>query len=86
MLLNLKNMLNIEYVFRLSQSGGKYFMVFRLMLECACATNLFSTVNLDLVTGVEKAATGNLEQYTFTPFLRFRGLQGSQYCLIKHIL
>ena len=57
MLLNLKNMLNIEYVFRLSQSGGKYFMVFQLMLECACATNLFSTVNLDLVTGVEKAAT-----------------------------
>lgn len=27
------------------------------MLECACATNLFSTVNLDLETGVEKAAT-----------------------------
>jgi len=32
-------------------------MVFQLVLECACATNLFSTVNLDLVSGVEKAAT-----------------------------
>lgn len=45
-----------EYVFRLSQSEGKYFIISQLMLECACATNLFSTVNLDLETGVEKAA------------------------------
>lgn len=28
----------------------------KLMLECACAGNLFSTVNLHLETGVEKAA------------------------------
>lgn len=47
---------HIEYVFRLSQSEGKYFMILQLMLECACAANLFSTVNLDMGTGVEKAA------------------------------
>lgn len=58
MLLNLKNHVqHIEYVFRLSQWEGKYFMIPQLMLECACAANLFSTVNLDLETGVEKAAS-----------------------------
>lgn len=31
-------------------------MIPQLTLECACAANLFSTVNLDLETGVEKAA------------------------------
>lgn len=31
-------------------------MIPQLMLECARAGNLFSTVNLDLETGVEKGA------------------------------
>lgn len=32
-----------KYVFRLSQSEIKYFT-----LECACARNIFDTLNLDL--------------------------------------
>lgn len=59
MLLSLKNQVqHSEYVFRLSQSEGKYFMIPRLMLECARAENLFSTVNLDL----EKWCGGRLRR------------------------
>lgn len=45
-----------EYVFRLGQSEGKYFMISQIILECAFAANLFSSVNLDLEGGGEKAA------------------------------
>lgn len=38
----------------LNQSESRYFMIPQLMLECACAGNLFSIVNLHLETGVEK--------------------------------
>lgn len=31
-------------------------MISQIMTECACAANLFSTVNLDLESGGEKAA------------------------------
>lgn len=57
MLLNLQHN---KYVFRLSQSEGKYFMTLKLVLECASAANLFSTVNLHLETGVEKKAATKL--------------------------
>lgn len=35
-------------------------MTLKLMLECASAANLFSTVNLHLETGVEKKAATKL--------------------------
>lgn len=31
-------------------------MISQIMMECACAANIFNTVNLDLETGGEKAA------------------------------
>lgn len=55
----------------------------RVVSECVCAGNLSGRVSLDV--GGERVR-GHLEQSTFTSFLRFRRLQGSQDCLIKDIL
>lgn len=50
--INLQNHVqHTKYVFRLSRSEIKY-----LTLECACARNIFYTLNLDLEAGVKMGA------------------------------
>lgn len=60
--------------------------IFTTSRNVSVQVKLFNTINLDMERSTGWRLSSNLEQNTFTSFLRFWRLQGSQDCLIKHIL